>query len=84
MFDDDDYSLTPEEIELCRSITQARIKAIEKKAMKRLSEKKEENMSDEEKEVYAFWRGVLNDSALRETAAVLIALANFGGEKNER
>jgi hypothetical protein len=77
MFIDDD-DLTPEEIKTLRAFTAARIKAIELKALKRLS------MTDEEKEAFKLFSKLKKDPGLKDLfITTLIAGIDGKTEKKE-
>jgi hypothetical protein len=66
--------LTPEERQLLFSLTDARVKALQNKALRRLS------MTDEEKARYQALRALGNDPAVRDTAAIIAALGTWQKE----
>jgi DNA replication initiation complex subunit (GINS family) len=69
--------LTPEERKFLFSLTDARIKALQTKALKRLS------MTDEEKAQYKALHALQNDPNLRDTAALLATLGNWKKEQHD-
>ena len=66
----DDFDLTEEEIKLYMSVTRARIRALEAKALKRLS------MTAEEKALFKFYSIIKKDPELRDLIITLI-MAGF-------
>ena len=73
----DDDDLTPEEIRINHAIINARIKAIEKKAIKRLT------MTDEEKEAFKLFGRILKDPELKDQFITMLIMGANGGTKSK-
>jgi hypothetical protein len=69
----DDDDLTPEEIKTLKAITAARIKALELKALKRLS------MTDEEKAAFKLFSLMIKTPELRDFVITMLSPAGIHG-----
>ena len=67
----DEEKPTPEQTQIISTLTHARIKALEAKALRRFS------MTGEEKAQYKLLRTLQNDAGLKDTAAILAALGQW-------
>jgi hypothetical protein len=72
-----DDALTPEERQALFRITDARIKALQIKALKRLA------MTDEEKALFKAWTVVQNTPGAPDAAAILAACADPGDQHTD-
>jgi len=73
----DNDDLTPEEIKTLKAITNARIKAIELKALKRLF------MTDEEKELFKLYGQLKKNPELRDLFTTMLITGTNGKTDNK-